>query len=315
MRRRPISNAFTVTFSCVFLNCNNVFDVHARRGPRTTAGLQQKIENIAETLRAAGNGKPPDIIGLCEVASEPLVERIAEAVWPDVYQALWSGLPASREGRDSGLAVLYKPEIITSTALEIDNNNPAQRPKWMAALFQLQVGTRGGFWFVVNHWKSQMGGEVTEPSRMITAQQIGEFYLGRARISTESMVLMGDFNCQPGDRPFRQQSPNRLQAVRERALVIRDRNRLAYFYNPMWRWLGEPEDFDATQRGGYVPSRLMGTHLPWGSTHGWYVWDQILVTKPLIVGDLIHLQEGTITVHPAQARCSDHCAVSAVFQC
>jgi len=314
--RQIISNDFTATFSCVFLNCNNVFEIGARRGPRTAAGLQQKIENLAGTLRAANGGKPPDIVGLCEVSTLPLVERIAEAVAPNVYHALWSGVSTSREGRDGGLAVLHRPEIITSTALEVDNNNPAQRPKWMAALFQLQVGTRGGFWFVVNHWKSQMGGEVaTEPSRMITAQQIGEFYLNQARINADSMVLMGDFNCQPGDRPFRQQALNKLRAVRERALVIRDRNRLAYFYNPLWRWLGEPDDFDTTQRGGYVPSRLMGTHLPRGSKHGWYVWDQILVTKPLIVGDLIHFQEETVHVHQAQSRCSDHCAVAATFQC
>lgn len=314
--RQIISNNFTATFSCVFLNCNNVFEIEARRGPTTAGSLQQKIEDIAETLRAANGGKPPDIIGLCEVAALPLVERIAEAVAPNAYQALWSGVPRSREGRDGGLAVLYKPEIITSTALEVDNNNPAQRPKWMAALFQLQVGTRGGFWFVAHHWKSQMGGEeATEPSRMITAQQIGEFYLNQARINADGMVLMGDFNCQPGDRPFRQQSPNRLRAVRERALVIRDRNRLAYFYNPMWRWLGEPEDFDTTQQAGYVPSRLMGTYLPRRNTHRWFVWDYILVTKSLIVGGLIHLQEDTIAVHQAHARCSDHCAVSATFRC
>lgn len=161
-----------------------------------------------------------------------------------------------------------------------------------------------------------MGGEeATEPSRMVTAQQIGEFYLNQARINADGMVLMGDFNCQPGDRPFRQQSPNRLRAVRERALVIRERNRLAYFYNPMWRWLGEPEDFDTTQQVGYVPSRLIGTHLPRRNTHGWYIWDHVLVTKPLIVGGLIHLQEETIRVYQAQSRCSDHCAISATFQC
>jgi len=302
-----------MTFSCVFLNCYNVFEAGSRRGPRTEACLQQKIANLAATLRAANAEKPPDIIGLCEVASQTLVEQIAEAVSSNVYRTLWSGLPTSREGQDGGLAILYRPEIITSAALEVDNNDPIQRPKWMAALFQLQVGTRGGFWFVANHWKSQMGGEeATEPRRMGTAQQIGEFYLNQARINADGMILMGDFNCQPGDRPFRQQPLNRLRAVRERALVIRDRNRLAYFYNPMWRWLGEPEDFDATQRRGYVPSRLLGTH---HGTPGWFLWDQILVTKPLIVGNLIHLQEETINVHQAQAQCSDHCAVSATFHC
>ena len=235
---------------------------------------------------------------------------------PNTYQSIWSGLPVSREGRDGGLAVLYKDEIVTRSSVEIDNSTPLQRPKWMAVLFQLQTGTGGGFWFVVNHWKSQMGKEAdTELSRMNTAQQIGEFYLNQARIGTEGMILVGDFNCQPGDRPFRQQLVNTLKAVRERGLVIRAKNRLAYFYNPMWQWLGEPEDYDTTQQPGYVSSRLIGTHLPKGNKHGWYVWDQIMVTKPLIVGKLIHFQEDTVNVHRAHASCSDHCAISAVFQC
>lgn len=235
---------------------------------------------------------------------------------PDTYQNVWSSVPTSREGRDGGLAVLYKDETVTRSSVEVDSNTPLQRPKWLAVLFQLQFGTGGGFWFVVNHWKSQRGGEeVTEPRRVITAQQLGEFYLNQARNSTESMILMGDFNCQPGDRSFQQQSPNRLKAVRERGLVIRDKNRLAYFYNPMWRWLGEPEDFDAAQRIGYTPSRLMGTYLPKGSQHGWYVWDQIMVTKPLIIGKLIHFQEDTVNVYRAHAGCSDHCVISATFQC
>ena len=235
---------------------------------------------------------------------------------PSSYQSLWSGLPTSREGRDGGLAVLYKDEIVTLNSVEVDSITPLQRPKWMAVLFQLQVGTRGGFWFVVNHWKSQMGKDAdTELSRMNTAQQIGEFYLNQARVLTENMILTGDFNCQPQDRPFSSKSPNRLKAVRERGLVIRAKNRSAYFYNPMWRWLGEPEDYEITQQPGYIPSRLMGTHLPKGSKQGWYVWDQIMVTKPLIVGELIHFQENSVDVHRAYAGCSDHCAISALFQC
>ena len=303
-------------FSCVFLNCFNVFEVGAQRGPRTTLGLQQKIDSLAETLRVANGGKPPDIVGLCEVASLCLVERVAEAIMPNTYQSVWSGLPTSREGQDGGLAVLYKDGIVTRSSFEVDSNTPLQRPKWMAVLFQLQLGTQGQFWFVVNHWKSQMCKESdTELSRMNTAQQIGDFYLNQARTQAENMILIGDFNCQPQDRPFSSKSPNRLKAVRERGLVIRDRNRSAYFYNPMWRWLGESEDYDTTQQPGYIPSRLIGTHLPQGNKQGWYVWDQIMATKPLIVGKLIHFQEDTVNIHRAHAGCSDHCAVSAVFQC
>lgn len=310
------STAFTDTLSCVFLNCHNLFDVGGSRGPRSPERLGRKINDLADSLRSVSKDRLPDIIGLSEVGTASLAEQVAEAISLNSYQIVWSGLPTARQGRDGGLAILFKNEVLANNAVELDNSNPAQRPKWMAVLFQLKIGTRGGFWFVVNHWKSQMGRqEVTEASRMTTAQQLGEFYLERARIVTENMVLMGDFNCEPGDKPFRQQSPNHLRAVREHKLVTRDRNRLAYFYNAMWRFLGEPENFDATQQQGYVPSRLRGTYLSLNATCGWSVWDQILVTKPLLVGDLIHFQEETVRIHQVQERCSDHCMISASFRC
>lgn len=309
-------SVFTETFSCVFLNCHNLFEFGGRRGPRSTAGLTQKINDLADTLCGANTGQPPDVIGLSEVGNLSLVERLAEAVFPGTYRIFWSGLPTARQGKDGGLAILFRHEVLASNAVEVDSSNPAQRPKWMAVLLQLKMGTRGGFWFVVNHWKSQIGRqEVTESSRMNTAQQLGEFYLERARIATENMVLMGDFNCEPGDRPFRQQSLNKLRAVREHKLVTRDRNHLAYFYNAMWRFLGEPEDFDATQQQDYIPSRFRGTYLTKDKDRGWYVWDQILVTKPLLVGDLIHFQEETVRIHQVQERCSDHYMISASFRC
>ena len=90
-----------------------------------------------------------------------------------------------------------------------------------------------------------MGGQLdTDADRQESAFLLGDFFLSHARIQSEAMLLIGDFNCEPGDRPFYAQSqrllrgrsaPNAIQCMRERAPVLRDRNRLAYFHNFMWR--------------------------------------------------------------------------------
>ena len=212
----------------------------------------------------------------------------------------------------------------TPTEIKTEPTGPTEshessRLKWLAVQLQLQIGNRGVFWFVVNHWKSwfKRGEPASEPDRMRSARQIGDFYLSDARKTSDEMLLVGDFNCEPGDRPFKSQArPNKLKGVRERALVLRERNRLAYFYNPMWRLLGEPDPWEMAREEGYVPPRDIGTHgegLEKGV--GWFLWDQFLVTKRMLRGGRVIMREGSLRIVRPMSDCSDHCAVAAEFDC
>lgn len=316
-----------VELRVAFLNCCNLFAVGARpdRFAGTAADLDSKITCLADTLRELLPGAPPHLVGLAEVGARDLGERVGDAMEREGYAAIWSGEPpGGREGPETGLMVLYDHAALAPVPGGATTWPQVRgaRAKWLATALQLQAGTEGTLWFVVNHWKSQMGGETkTEPARMDCARQLGEFYLEEAREHTDAMVLVGDFNCEPGDRPLREQrmgrdAPNRLRAVRERPLILRDRNRLAYFYNPMWRWLPEPDLWEDSAHPGYQRPRPLGTHLgnPSAETE-WRMWDQIMVTKPCLTGPFVRLREASVVVAPSREGCSDHWAVGAILDC
>lgn len=141
--------------------------------------------------------------------------------------------------------------------------------------------------------------------------------------------MLGDFNCEPGDRPFYLQSqrllrgtakPNALQCVRERALVLRDRTRLAYFHNLMWRFLAEPATLAQTLAPGFTPPAgyYMGTHGPGlnagAGGAGWIMFDQIMASKRLLRGGSVTVDEASVAIHPPLAAAADHAAVSVAIE-
>jgi hypothetical protein len=244
----------------------------------------------------------------CEVGSLNAAHQIAHHVAPAGYEVEWSGIPLGMNA-GTGLLLAYRPELFRVAATERDTSGG--RPRWFAVLLQLRAGSLAPFWIVVTHWKSNLGGGA--PDRLSSARQIGEWYLRTARRQTEAMILVGDFNCEPMDPPFH--APNNyFRGSRERGEILRDGLRLAYFFNPMWHLLAEPDLYEATLAPGYVPPRPTGT---WNDdstrNYGWRVWDQLLVTKPLLTGPLLRLREDSIALNVPANRCTDHCALSARF--
>lgn len=324
----PRCDGVRMVLRIAFVNCHNLFQVgaHPDRFDGTQADLDRNTENLAATIRQIFPGALPHVVGLCEVGSRELGTKVGEAAEQGRFDSVWSGVPARAAGRaETGIMVLYESSRLLRTESEKTTGPDSlqARVKWMATEFQVRGGSRAPFWLVVNHWKSQLGGaRKTEPLRMDSAREIGEFFLETARLSTEAMVLIGDFNCEPGDWPLREQrqqepeTPNKLKGVRERALVLRDRNRLAYFYNPMWRYLPEPEPWETARQPAYLPSRPLGTFVANKVTKvGWSLFDQVLVTKRCLAGGLLGLQETAVTVVEPVAGCSDHHAIGAVLEC
>ena len=302
------------TFLVASLNCHNLFEVgvHGNRGPKSQQSLSAKIADLAATLNNTSGGVP-DIIALCEVGEEALGIRLANKLKPGFYSTLWSG---TTDPSQTGLMLCYNRNLVQHTAMADDRTTrgAGQRCKWFAVELQLRVGSRAHFWLVLNHWKSQIGGEAqTDISRSNSASEVGAFFLGTARRSSEAMLLIGDFNCEPAANPFKKPA-NQLRATRERAIVLRDRNRLAYFYNPMWRLHGEADDYETTQKAGYKPPRPPGTYCPINQRVGWLVLDQVMVSKRLLTGGPLRILESSLRIVESHARCSDHCALVVQFE-
>lgn len=309
------------TLRSVFLNCYNL-DPYENQSDGAAVSVQQneqKLRDLAAYLRQSTDKNPPDVIGICEVGSSESAHELASAVSQETYQILWSDVPRIPGTMRQGIVILYRPEILSPIPDRFRRFPDPQatmkaRCNWMAQLFQFQQGSRGVFWLMVNHWKSNVGGlKIGNERRKNSARAISDFFR-EAKADTEAMILLGDFNCEPWDEPFRMNDAKQLKAVRDRATVLSDKVRLPYFYNPMWRFLGEPDDWETAQKSeDYARPRPMGTFCgtPPGK-HGWKLWDQVLITKPLLTGTDIQVLENSIQIlRPISS--SDHCAITVDF--
>ncbi len=121
------------------------------------------------------------------------------------------------------------------------------------------------------------------------------------------MLLIGDFNCEPFDRPFRGLPENDLRAVRDRSLVSRPSNRKAYFYNPTWRWLHDLSQDTADSETSLPP----GTYC----NDEWRVFDQLMVSEEALAeGGFLRFLESSLTRTMPIGNCSDHMAIGAIFE-
>lgn len=315
-----------MTFRLSFLNCYNLLapmSHPSRPGvPHSQAEAADKMQSLARTIRSLFLGEAPEIIALSEIGSRPLGRQLADALNVQGYEIVWSGVPLAARSR-IGLMVLYNPNVfgLVADSVRTGPSAVAERCQWLAARFRLRQDPKAAFWLVVNHWKSNLGRpSLVEARQVESAQEIGRLYLSEEHKTTQSMILVGDFNCEPGDKAWKGQKPNVLVGARERAVVMRGGrgkrgNSKAYFYNPMWRRMGEPADHEAAQAADYQPAYLMGTFV--GKSNqviNMPLWDQLLVSKGLLTGGPIRFVESSLTIVRPETGSTDHCAVGARFE-
>ena len=317
-------------FLVAFQNCTNLFPAGlVPRAPATPAAVRTKLSTLAASI--VGTVGRPDVLTLAEVFSQPLAEALLAGMGLPGYSVLFRPSQAPNE---TGLAIAYDPGLFRyvpgTETTDLDLRHSSRRPRWFAVMFEIAVGNRGTFWLVVNHWKSQMGGQLsTDPDRQESAFLLGDFFMARARIQSEAMLLIGDFNCEPGDRPFYVQSQrllrgagkrNAIRCIRERAVVLRDRNRMPYFHNAMWRFMAEPVTLKQSKAPGFVAPTgyYMGTHGPalngTAGQVGWIMFDQVMASKRLLQGGTVSIDEGSVTIHRPLAAAADHAAVSVAIE-
>jgi len=322
-----------MTFRLAFLNCYNLFpiemQVQRNNVPHDLAGLTDKIASLCRTLCSTFPEYVPDMIALSEVGSEALGRRIARSLDAKRYELIWSGTPPSGQA-PTGLVILYNPSLFEPVDMTFRTSPAAvtERFKWMAVQFRLRQGSMATFWLVVNHWKSlymdwnpvvaqpsSITSSVSEAKQIESAEEIGQLYLEQEHHSTRTMILVGDFNCEPGDKAFQNKVSHNFVGARERAVVLRKGNSKAYFYNPMWRCMGEPHDhFTASQSGYQRP--LTGTWVGADNQSvGARLFDQLLVSQGLLSGQHLQFIEASLVIAPPETNFTDHCAIGAQFEC
>jgi endonuclease/exonuclease/phosphatase family metal-dependent hydrolase len=101
------------------------------------------------------------------------------------------------------------------------------------------------------------------------------------------VIVFGDFNAEPFEAPF---GELRLRARRFFSSALWSQATPAYLYNPTWRWLCEPEMWQATQVAGYRETRPKTTH---GSDTP-CVFDHLMVSGYALRNGPVILEENSL---------------------
>ncbi len=236
------------TYNLAWWNLENLFDVEgspARTDKlKRTLGeelrgwtediLARKIAQLARILRQLNGGRGPDLLGVCEVENQPVLERLVGAL---------SGLGRSyavahhdtADERGIDVAFLYDRTLFTA---EAQFAHVLQKRTATRDLFQVNFRTASGRLLVVigNHWPARTAGVYeSEPYRMMAGETLSYFCQRIEQIHGDDtpIVVVGDFNDEPSNR-----------SLTDYALSQRHRTNVLYARTPrllnlMWPLMGQ----------------------------------------------------------------------------
>ena len=251
---------------CAFWNVENLLDIQdsPRRSEKlqralnyelqnwTADLLQQKIRQLAAVIMQMNEGRGPDLLGLCEVENQAVLQQLVQAVdLPSRQYKIAHADTADHRGID--VAFLYD-----STQFEAGEQFSHCIVKRSATrdLFQVNFQTRAeGKLLVVigNHWPSRLGGQYeSEPYRIIAGETLAYFHQRIQEIHGKNVgvLAMGDFN----DDPYNRSLVDYALSEKNRAKVTHARS--PRFLNLMWPLLGEQGYSLLSESGGNVRSIL-----------------------------------------------------------
>ena len=211
-----------------------------------------KLGQLAQVIIGMNNGSGPDVLGVCEVEREPalfdLIATIKARGCNRNYATIHHDSP---DPRGIDVAFIYDADKFDTYAKSPNaaEDSPNRR-HWFTHeivkryptrdLFQVNLCPKGNrsrpFILIGNHWPSRMDGtHESAPYRMIAGETLS--YFGK-RIRQEygaktPVLVMGDFNDQPGDRSMTE------YALSTHSIVKATSARGPTLYNLMWEIMGQ----------------------------------------------------------------------------
>jgi len=227
---------------------------------------KKKVKNMARVISEIGadvSNNSPAIIGLAEVENREVVEDLAndDALYGKDYGIIHFDSPDAR-GIDVALMyqkAIFSPVDTSSHELKIYDDNTRKRVYTRDQL--LVSGKLEGemIHVIVSHWPSRSGGEARSRPKRIAAAKLNKRIIDslQANDPYAKIFSMGDLN----DDPTNSSLKDILKAERDKEDV-----KLKGIYNPM-------EDFFRKGLGSNA------------YRDAWSLFDQILITKPLLEKD------------------------------
>ncbi len=164
----------------------------------TEERLDKKIYNLARVIRMMNNENGPDLLGICEVENENVINMMVNKYLNDLdYTTAYIESPDNR-GIDNGL--IYRAEAFNLLNVQADTVHLSDGyPTRLIFGVNLLDEFNKPVTVFVNHWPSRRGGwKESEPNRLKAADKLREAVDRIFKIDPEAKIfILGDFNDDP----------------------------------------------------------------------------------------------------------------------
>ncbi|MEM7011639.1 MAG: endonuclease/exonuclease/phosphatase family protein [Verrucomicrobiota bacterium] len=251
--------------------------------------FERKISQLTDIIIAMNDGAGPDILGVCEVENQFVLDRLAESVNAATTSRSYGVVHKEnkRDQRGIDTAFLYDKKIFSSNS-KLVFTHFVMRRTGTRDILQATFKSKAGNDLIVmcNHWPSRSGGAERSAGFRATAGETMSFFHEsiREHVGKDApLMALGDFNDEPWD-PSMIYNAN---ATREHGDVKRALS--AKFYNLSWNYLRtEAKDHRGRSR------TLDGSIYHQGNG---FLFDQILASRSLLDGNgPFHLLDETAKI-------------------
>ena len=160
--------------------------------------LDKKLYNLSRVIRLMNDGRGPDLLGVCEVENQAVLDSMIYKFLPDLhYKTAYLESPDNR-GIDNGL--IFKSEKFKLLNVQADTVHLSDG--WPTRLIfgaNLLTNENKKITVFVNHWPSRSGGQMeSEPNRISAAQTLkGAVDRIFSTDKSANIFIIGDFNDDP----------------------------------------------------------------------------------------------------------------------
>ncbi len=202
-------------YQIAFYNVENLFDtiddpktedsefLPASKAQWTGDRYEVKLENLCKVILDIGNGKGPDVLGLCEVENDKVLTDLTAmlATKKQIYRVVHF---ESADPRGIDVALLYKPEkltVLSSHFIRFDLPNTEWKRTRDILYVKGELPNKEVVHLYVNHFPSRREGTAESSyKRQFAASQLRKSVDSVLNTNANAnIVIMGDFNDEPTD--------------------------------------------------------------------------------------------------------------------
>lgn len=242
----------------------------------TEERLDKKYYNLSRVIRLMGDSKGPDILGVCELEHQYLLDSLTSKFLNDFnYKSLALEAPDDR-GIDNGL--IYNADKFSLLAVRGDTVLLGDGyPTRLIFGCTLLTKTKDTLFVFVNHWPSRRGGEEKSEVNRISAAQVLKKNVDDLLSVNESrnIIILGDFNDEPSNKSILEILQAHPAECSES--TVNDKKDLSALYNLSY------QSFEAGD-GSYKYQ------------DNWNMLDQIIISGNICVGDRVQYVSGSFEV-------------------